>query len=124
MSSKIKGTLACTVVVIAGFYVWGLVAMGTTDPIASVMVGGFSGLLSSLAIAVFAQGKKPLVAGAAAMTFLYAVVAAVLIQSFGTDGLDIVRVIVTGALMAGIGVAGGASYKFATRPAASKDIGD
>lgn len=124
MSSKIKGILACTAAVIIGFYIWGLVAMGTTDLVASIMVGGVSGLLSGIAITVFAKANRPLAVGAGTMVFLYAVVAAVLIQSFGVNGLDIMRVLITGALMAGIGVAGGASYKFATGPAAPRNIGD
>ena len=121
MINKIKGILVCTFVIIAAFYVWGDIGMDASpNQTGWVISGGFCGLFSSFVIAVIARSGNPLIVGAAAMTFLYAVLLAILIQGFGFASLNIVHVLEAGALFAGIGVAGGAGYKFASKPAETR----
>lgn len=118
MINKIKGILVCTFVIIAAFYVWGDIGMdASSNQTGWVISGGFCGLFSSF---VIARSGNPLIVGAAAMTFLYAVLLAILIQCFGFASLNIVHVLEAGALFAGIGVAGGAGYKFASKPAETR----
>jgi len=124
MSSKIKGILACIAATVLSFYAWGVLSQGSVDPTPALMTGGIAGILCGAAIAFIAQGTKPLAVGVGSMLFLYGVVSAILIQAFGTGGLDVGKLLLSAIIIAGIGAIGGTSYKFAAKPEATKFIGD
>ncbi len=124
MSNKIKGILACAAAMILTVYIGGLLGNGTISPIPALMLGGAAGIICGAAIAIIRQGSAPLAVGIGTMAVLWTVVSVVMIQAFGTSGLDLSRFIITTLAVIATGAIGGQSYKFATKPAPAKFIGD
>lgn len=124
MINKLKGILASTAVVIAAFYIWGLLGNQTVDPSPAIMIGGVLGAICGAAIAFIKDGTAPVAVGVGAMLVVWGVVAALLIGTFGTEGLDLVKALVTTLVVAAIGGASGQAYKVATANSAPGSIGD
>lgn len=124
MINKLKGILATTAIVIAAFYVWGLLAHNNPNPMGALMTGGIAGIISGAAIAFIRNGAAPRLVGMCTMLVLWGIVAALMISSFGTSGLDVTKVLITTMAMAAIGALGGQSYKFISAKSSDESIGD
>lgn len=115
MSPKLKGAALCIFATMVGFVVWNLV-IGVTPALMGVLiVGGGTGLISALAITFIRGGQAPIPVGIATMCALWLAFVLVMLDGFGTSGLDVTRLVVGTVMIASIGALQGFAYKFGAR---------
>jgi len=116
MLSKLKGVALSVLFSLISVFLWSLYSTGRAPELNEVLVlGGSVGLVSGLANAIFLGGRYPVEVAMAASLALWAVVSYVLIDAFGTSGLDQFQFAVSTVLTLFFGTMSGLGFKLGNR---------
>lgn len=116
MLPKLKGIALSVIFSIVSVFLWSICATGQAPELSFVLViGGSLGLVSGLANAIVLGGRYPVEVALVAALALWAMVGYILIDAFGSSGLDQYQLAVSTVLALVFGTMSGLGFKLGNR---------